>query len=310
MPLVAPMLSLIYCCVNNMKKSFLYILFLIYLIIPTIANGATDITIGTTEASARFLTELNKIEGFKTSNARLIFSETDGVEGSAYPVTVDAVKVPADDTVNHPFIEYKDLSMAISGGVFASGGTIQFALGKVEPQLLGFLHIEDAVDRTLQSFAGKSYIGSVEIKNDQIIAHVVDNPYISAKADPSSGSTIKPSSGGIVPDCNVTGDTVADGQYATKYRIACDFEMLIKLVNKFINFLLVYIATPLAAIIFAYAGFMLIFSGGNEHKLGKAKHMILAVFAGYVIALIAWLVIKTILSTLGFPDAWSFLKSK
>lgn len=108
---------------------------------------------------------------------------------------------------------------------------------------------------------------------------------------------------GIVPRCNVTGDT-KDGAF----NVPCNFEALMALINKVIYFLLVYFATPLAAIIFAYAGFLLIFSSANEHNKSKAKSIIGKVILGYVIALAAWLIINTILTTFGFNDAYSLLK--
>lgn len=116
---------------------------------------------------------------------------------------------------------------------------------------------------------------------------------------------------GIVPDCNITGATEVDTSSSTqalKYSQPCDFEMLITLINNVINFLLVYFATPLAAIIFAYAGFLLIFSSANEHNKSHAKGIIMKVVIGYVIALAAWLIINTILMVLGFDQAYSLLK--
>ncbi len=101
--------------------------------------------------------------------------------------------------------------------------------------------------------------------------------------------------GGLVPKCN-TGALNAAGEYENP----CDFNQLINLANIVISFLLFYIASPIAAVIFCYAGFKLLTSGGNEEAMTNAKKMIMTMIKGYLIALAAWLVIHTIVKELGF----------
>lgn len=81
---------------------------------------------------------------------------------------------------------------------------------------------------------------------------------------------------------------------------ACSFVELLNTANNIIEFLLVYFATPLAAIIFAYAGFIYMFSGGSSTQVSKAKTMMKNMVIGYVIALSAWIIVKTILTSLGY----------
>lgn len=100
---------------------------------------------------------------------------------------------------------------------------------------------------------------------------------------------------GIVPKCNV-GPVDDKGEYLNK----CDFNYLLTLVNSVISFLLFYIASPIAAIIFVYAGFKLLTSGGSEEALTHAKKMMLTMVKGYVIALAAWLIIYTLVKELNF----------
>ncbi len=138
----------------------------------------------------------------------------------------------------------------------------------------------------------------------------VDSVGKNANTDPTNNSNDpsdpKPSAftfSGLVPNCNK-----GDIDPTTKlYETPCGIDALVALVNKVINFLLVVVGTPLAAIIFAYAGFLYLTSGGNAEKANKGKGLILKVLFGYVIALSAWLIIKTILWAVGFDDAWSFL---
>jgi hypothetical protein len=116
-------------------------------------------------------------------------------------------------------------------------------------------------------------------------------------------------SAGIVPNCGTftpvldkDQQPVKDGSGNTKMEIVnkCDFEDLMQLINNVIEFLLFIVATPLVAIILCYAGFIMLTSGGSSEKVTKAKHIIKSVVFGYIIALAAWLIINTILSTLGF----------
>jgi hypothetical protein len=108
---------------------------------------------------------------------------------------------------------------------------------------------------------------------------------------------------GLVPDCNtgtidqqVAGTATSGGHYTN----ACDWDALMNLINNIINFLLFYLAAPLAALAICYAGFLLLTGGANEHNRTQAKHIIMNVIVGYIIGLAAWIIIKTILTWLGF----------
>lgn len=76
------------------------------------------------------------------------------------------------------------------------------------------------------------------------------------------------------------------------------------LFNKVIRFILFDIVVPIAAIMFAYAGFLLVTSGGSSEARTKANTIFTNTVWGLVIAVAAWLIIRTILSTLGYDGAW------
>lgn len=270
-----------------------------------IVNNQSAVTILPIQAAARLQDELNKIPGFEAQNVRFVFSKERGVEAYASPVNVDKIY----NAKNSPFLGTTTGSLKIAGSLFARNGKIAFLGGDLQPITLNVFHIENAVENAFNSMIGSNYIGSVEINNNQILAHIVPdpNPLLNSTSGGQSTTSKDTFNGGIVPDCSITGDTkTVDGVLV--YKTPCDFNMFIKLVNNVIKFLLVVVATPLAAIIFAYAGFLLIFSSGDESKKTKAKSIIGKVLVGYVIALAAWLVINTILSSLGFDATWSFLK--
>ncbi len=75
---------------------------------------------------------------------------------------------------------------------------------------------------------------------------------------------------------------------------ACD---LVTLADNIINFLIM-ISLLIAAILFAYAGFLMVTSGGNSGKVKKAKEVFQNVLIGIVIVLSGWIIINTIMSIL------------
>ncbi len=84
----------------------------------------------------------------------------------------------------------------------------------------------------------------------------------------------------------------------------CKFNDFIKLVNNVVNFVLFYLALPLAAIMFCYAGFLMVTSGGSTERVSKARKIFTNVALGLALAAASWLIIKVILTTLGYDGSW------
>ena len=79
----------------------------------------------------------------------------------------------------------------------------------------------------------------------------------------------------------------------------CGFDQLLKLINDVISFVFTNLILPFAAIMFAYAGFELITSGGETSKREKAKKIFTNVAIGLIVAAAAFLIVKTILLIVG-----------
>jgi hypothetical protein len=124
------------------------------------------------------------------------------------------------------------------------------------------------------------------------------NPYLAHAqlVDESTSSTSR-SLGGLVPCGN---DKDAEGNIINP----CDFDYFLFMINKIINFILTVLAIPLAAVAFAYAGFLLLFSGGQASQRQKAKTIFWNTAIGLIIIAACWLIISTILSVLGYDGAW------
>jgi hypothetical protein len=94
-----------------------------------------------------------------------------------------------------------------------------------------------------------------------------------------------------------TGSGTADNPSA----LDCNFVKAIEMINTIINYLIM-IAMPLAAIAFAYAGWLYLSSGDNPGKVTDAKKIFLDVGIGVIIVLSGWLVFKLIATTFLDPD--------
>lgn len=95
---------------------------------------------------------------------------------------------------------------------------------------------------------------------------------------------------GLVPDCEGS---------------SCEFKHIVELVDNGINFIF-FLIIPIAAIAFAYAGWMLMTSGGDTKKLQKARSMFGKIAIGIVIILVGWLLVTTILTALGVDSKYFF----
>jgi hypothetical protein len=112
-----------------------------------------------------------------------------------------------------------------------------------------------------------------------------------------------------VPDSNtgkppvIAGPVIKDTGAIVTCVENCGYPELISMVQRIISFLLFDLTLPLAAAIFMYAGFNYLTSFGDENKVKTAKGAFKAVFKGLIVALAAWLIINTILTSLLTQEA-------
>ncbi len=86
--------------------------------------------------------------------------------------------------------------------------------------------------------------------------------------------------------------------------IPCNFNDLMTLVDNVIKFILYYLAVPISAIMFFYAGFLLVTSGGSTENRGRAKSIFTNTAKGLIFIAAAYLIVKQILSILGYNGSW------
>lgn len=111
----------------------------------------------------------------------------------------------------------------------------------------------------------------------------------------------------IIPEVLAQAEKPGPGYKIVTCTEDCGFKEFIELVNRVIN-LLLYFALTLAVISFMYAGFLLLFSGGNESKLSDAKSIFWKVLTGIIIAFLAWTIVHFVLGLFGVSDGYSLLE--
>ncbi len=81
----------------------------------------------------------------------------------------------------------------------------------------------------------------------------------------------------------------------------CVLNDFIRMIRRIISYIFI-IMIPLAAIVFAYSGYLLLSSGGNTQKREAAKKAIQNLLIGIAIFLLAWVIINLVVSTLGLKS--------
>ncbi|MBX4199868.1 hypothetical protein KW790_00145 [Candidatus Parcubacteria bacterium] len=97
------------------------------------------------------------------------------------------------------------------------------------------------------------------------------------------------------------------GKTTGEFIHSCGFHDLVVVTNNLITDL-VLLSTLVVVILTVVTGIRLITSQGNPAALKKAKDTGMSVIIGYIVILVAWLVIYTIIHTLfQNPDSYSIL---
>lgn len=108
--------------------------------------------------------------------------------------------------------------------------------------------------------------------------------------------------GGLTSIIPCTAHRTSDDPSPTPSGLNCNsWSDLVEIVQFFINSALV-IATTLAVISFTWAGWLYLTSQGDPGQIKKAHGIFLMVLKGFIFMGLAYLLVKTILSTIAKPD--------
>lgn len=103
---------------------------------------------------------------------------------------------------------------------------------------------------------------------------------------------------------STTGFIPCDG-----YTVECDFNQVIVLINNIVEFLFKIVLPIMVVAAVLYSGWLFLTKGSEPATRTKAKNMMLNILIGTVVALTAYLIVKTILKMLGYvaPEGLDFI---
>ena len=88
----------------------------------------------------------------------------------------------------------------------------------------------------------------------------------------------------------------------------CGYQELVDQIASVVNFLIFWATGPIAVAAFIYSGFLYLTSGTDTNQRKKAKQVFLNVFKGLAIAVLAFVIVKAILSGLGVSQEFILLQ--
>lgn len=113
----------------------------------------------------------------------------------------------------------------------------------------------------------------------------IDSHGVDQVGPPAPGQDIAP---GLV-NCGRTGSAQDQAE-------GCNFAAAVDMINRLINYLIM-IAVPIAAVAFAYAGWLRISAGDNPGKIKDSNNVFKFVTIGFIVILSGWLLFKFIETT-------------
>ena len=88
----------------------------------------------------------------------------------------------------------------------------------------------------------------------------------------------------------------------------CGFNDMMTLLNTLLEKAIEWLVLPIFIILLMYAGFKYITAGGDPSVHGKVRSILKHAVLGLVLVLCAWLIVKVILSSLGYNEGLRFLE--
>lgn len=274
-----------------------------------------------------YITEKGKTTPLNNAN---IYSEPDGtaeasfqnlLPGSNYQASIELQGEPEKTLSSFTFKTYSGTSISISAKNITDTTATLFTQGVLNDKTYHFILFDDIntlenpiyiqnVDRTTENSIETTfkmltpnhhyYVAIDYYLNINKLASVIGFNTLTTTAASQVNQSATPApkesiyKGGIVPECNTGEVNKETGQFSNP----CDFKYFMDLLNSIIKFLLFAIATPMIALIVMYTGYLYLTAGGSAGQTEKAKHILFNVVVGYIIALAAWLIVNTIVTSL------------
>lgn len=224
----------------------------------------------------------------------------------------------------------KNDTLVISGFVIANKAmnlSLKLAYGKDENNLDSLtdfvvnrpINLNDQVNFTGRAKpvdTDQTYYFRVVDGKDPKIAYTYPVPYVKVKVntftDIKNGSTSVDSNlptmeNGLVVCSGYQDEIVTDAQGNNiQINKECGFPEIMETIRNIMNFAF-FLILPIAAIVFAYVGWLFISSNGNPETASQAREILTKAVIGLVVILAAWLIVNTIYETLGAKSCYNWL---
>lgn len=110
-------------------------------------------------------------------------------------------------------------------------------------------------------------------------------------------------------ECPSSGDPAATGLVPCGVSCQCTISNFFVMLARIYNFLVFWVATPLAVLAIMIGAVIFMTSAGNPSQAAKGKQILIWAIIGLALVFCSWLIIKTILDALGYTGPWSVLPS-
>ena len=101
---------------------------------------------------------------------------------------------------------------------------------------------------------------------------------------------------------DVRGSLVTCGQYPD---CRCEFIDFFILLRKVFDFIILYLMTPAAVLLFTFGGLLILLSSFNQGWYSWGRSMIMGAAIAMVLILASWLIINIFLHAIGYNGPWS-----
>lgn len=224
----------------------------------------------------------------------------------------------------------KNDTLVISGFVIAKKAmnlSLKLAYGKDENNLDSLtdfivnrpINANDQVNFTGRAKpvdTDQTYYFRVVDGKDPKIAYSYPVPYVKVKVntftDIKNGSTSVDSNlptmkNGLVVCSGYQDEIVTDAEGKDiQINKDCGFPEIMETIRNIMNFAF-FLILPIAAIVFAYTGWLFLSSGGSPETASQAREILTKAVIGLVVILAAWLIVNTIYETLGAKSCYNWL---
>ena len=109
----------------------------------------------------------------------------------------------------------------------------------------------------------------------------------------------------LAAECGPNGDPSATGLVPCGISCECTITNFFVMLTNIYDFIVWWIAAPLAILALTIGGIFILISAGNPNLQGTGKKIVYAAIIGLVLVFCSWIIIDFILKAVGYAGNWS-----